>query len=208
MAKGLPRFCEVASAKRRGPWPERRGSVEVCGENVSRLRPEQLARRGIAWVPEDRRVFAGLTVLENLRLAAEQSVQGDVPLDEILEALPLLKPLLKRRGDQLSGGEQQAVALARALACRPKVLLLDEPTEGLAPLIVEGLESAIARLPERFGVSVILAEQNLGFVLRLTSRVYVLETGHLVYHGTSEEFAASPDLQEQYLSVSRAHRGG
>lgn len=180
----------------------RRGSVRLGGEEVSGEPPEAIARRGVSWVPEDRRIFTALTVMENLQLAAAVSGDGDLPIEDILETLPLLKPLLKRRGDQLSGGEQQAVAIARALASRPRVLLLDEPTEGLAPLIVEKLEAAIVSLPERFGVSIILAEQNLGFVLRLAQRVYILETGHLVHEGSADEFAVSDDLQHRYLSVT------
>ena len=183
----------------------RSGSVLLNGEDISDLSPEAVARLGVAWVPADRRIFSALTVMENLQLAAALT-DGDLLIDEILETLPLLEPLLRRRGDQLSGGEQQAVAIARGLASRPRVMLLDEPTEGLAPLIVENLEAAISSLPERFGVSIVLAEQNLGFVLRLAQRVYVLETGRLVHQGPAAEFAASDDLQHRYLSVTAAGR--
>lgn len=182
----------------------RRGSVRLAGKDVSRLRAEEIVRKGVAWVPEDRRVFAALSVEENLRLAAVSSGNDRVELEPILEILPMLEPLLRRRGDELSGGEQQAVAIARALSARPRVLLLDEPGEGLAPRIVKELRAAIALLPERLGVSILVAEQNLAFVLALASRVYVLETGSLVYSGPSEEFAASPDLQDRYLSVKRS----
>jgi branched-chain amino acid transport system ATP-binding protein len=181
----------------------RHGSIRLGDAELSRKLPEDVARAGIAWVPPDRRIFPGLSVMDNLRLAAStRGVKLDV--DEIVDVIPIMSRLIDRQGFQLSGGEQQAVAIARALAARPKVLLLDEPTEGLAPLVVRQLEESIAALPGRLGVSVLLAEQNLQFVLRLTSRVYVLETGRMVHHGTSEEFGNAPDLQHRYLSVSSA----
>lgn len=183
----------------------RRGRITVAGEDITRRAPEDIAQVGVAWVPPDRRIFQGLSVAENLRLAAA-SRGRKVDIDEIIDVLPIMERLIDRQGHQLSGGEQQAVAIARALAARPKILLLDEPAEGLAPLVVKELEQGIAALPERFGVSVIIAEQNLRFVLRLTSRVYVVETGKVVHEGDSVAFGNSPDLQHRYLSVS-SHGG-
>jgi branched-chain amino acid transport system ATP-binding protein len=181
----------------------RRGRIEVEEHDLSRALPETAARAGVAWVPADRRIFAQLSVLDNLKLAADaRKVPLDV--DEIIDVMPLMARLIDREGYQLSGGEQQAVAIARALAARPRVLLLDEPTEGLAPLVVQQLEESIAALPTRLGVSVLLAEQNLQFILRLTSRVYVLETGRVVHSSSSAEFAGAHDLQHKYLSVSAA----
>ncbi|MFD8338263.1 ABC transporter ATP-binding protein [Streptomyces solisilvae] len=179
----------------------RSGAVRFEGEDVAGLRTESLARAGIAWVPPDRRIFTGLTVLENLQLAA-RARQVRLDLDLLVDNLPILGRLLDRRGYALSGGEQQAVAVARALAGRPRVLLLDEPTEGLSPLVVEELRTAFVQLPSAFGIAVLLAEQNLQFVLSLASRVAVLETGRVAYRGSATEFAESPDLQHRYLSVS------
>lgn len=184
-----------------GVEARRTGTVFYDGVDISRKNAERVARLGIAWVPPDRRIFSELSVLDNLALAA-RARRVPLDLDGILEAMPIMQRLIDRRGHQLSGGEQQAVAIARALAGRPRVLLLDEPTEGLAPLVVQQLEQSIAELPERFGVSVVLAEQNLQFVLRLTSRVYVLETGRVVFNGDANRFATSPDLQHRYLSVA------
>jgi branched-chain amino acid transport system ATP-binding protein len=179
------------------------GSIRALGESLDGMTTDRIARRGVAWVPENRRIFPTLTVLENIDLARGVTKGGaSMPTEELIEAFPLLEKLLGRKGNQLSGGEQQVVAVARALAGRPRVLLLDEPTEGLAPVVVEQLTESIRRLPETLGVAVLLAEQNLGFVLELTSRVYVLETGRVVHSGTTEEFAKDEALQRRYLSVS------
>lgn len=181
------------------------GDIVVAGRPITKDSPDQIARHGVAWVPEDRRIFSNLTVRENLDLA--RFACGDrapVTTEELLDSLPLLNKLIDRKGNQLSGGEQQLVAIARALVPRPSLLLLDEPTEGLAPLIVEEIAAAISRLPDHFDVSILLAEQNLPFVTSLTSRVYVLETGRVVHHGPTAEFAADSALQDRFLSVSVA----
>ncbi|HEU5035579.1 MAG TPA: ABC transporter ATP-binding protein [Nocardioides sp.] len=179
----------------------RRGTLAFDGVDISRRLPEDNARGGIAWVPAERRIFAGLSVLDNLRLAAA-SRGHQVDVDEIVDLMPIMGRLLDRQGFQLSGGEQQAVAIARALAAKPRLLLLDEPTEGLAPVVVQQLQESIAALPERSGIAVLLAEQNLQFVLDLASRVYVLETGRVVHESRAKAFAAAPDLQHRYLSVA------
>jgi branched-chain amino acid transport system ATP-binding protein len=182
----------------------RTGHIRALGASLDGVAPDAIARSGVAWVPENRRVFPTLTVRENIDLArmGAKSRGGGVPIDELVEAFPLLKHLLNRRGNHLSGGEQQVVAVARALAGRPQVLLLDEPTEGLAPVVVDQLTESIRRLPETLGVAVLLAEQNLEFVLGMTSRVYVLETGRVVHAGSTDEFARDDALQRRYLSVA------
>jgi branched-chain amino acid transport system ATP-binding protein len=177
------------------------GTIECDGTSVRGLQTDAVARRGVAWVPPDRRIFTGLTVKENLELTARaRRVRLDV--DELVESLPILARLINKQGFALSGGEQQAVAVARALAGRPRLILLDEPTEGLSPLVVDELRTAFVDIPNKFGVSVLLAEQNLQFVLGLASRVAVLDTGRIAYHGTSAEFSQSPELQHRHLSVS------
>ncbi|MGB4137112.1 MAG: ABC transporter ATP-binding protein [Microbacterium sp.] len=179
------------------------GTIELFRQRRGRLSADAIARAGVSWVPEDRRILTNLTVRENLELARFASGRRDaVPLDELVESLPLLDKLIGRKGNQMSGGEQQLVAVARALVSRPQLLLLDEPTEGLAPLIVDGIREAVRGLPEKFGVSILIAEQNLPFVTSLASRVYVLDTGRVAYEGDASEFASNTELQERYLSVS------
>lgn len=181
----------------------RTGQIDILG-SPARGSADAIARRGVGWVPDDRRIFPTLTVRENLRLAQRAGRSKDrepVSFDEVLEILPIMKRLIDRRGSALSGGEQQAVAIARAIVARPRLLLLDEPTEGLAPVIVDELEQAVAELPKRFGMSLLLAEQNLRFVQRTAQRVLVLETGRLVYSGTVEEFTANEDVRERYLAI-------
>lgn len=182
----------------------RKGKIVFDGTEITKMVPEQIARAGIAIVPAERRIFAGLSVLDNLRIAASMRKQK-LDVDEIVELMPIMGRLIDREGYQLSGGEQQAVAIARALAARPRVLLLDEPTEGLAPVVVKELQDSIAALPARTGVSVLIAEQNLKFVLQTTARVYILETGNIVHASDSQSFADAPDLQHKFLSVSSSH---
>ncbi len=184
----------------------RSGHISFEGRDISRMQPDAAARLGIAWVPAERRIFAGMSVLDNLKLAARARKLA-LSVDEIIDLIPIMGRLIDREGFQLSGGEQQAVAIARAVAAKPRLLLLDEPTEGLAPLIVQQLRDSIARLHTELGVAVLLAEQNLQFVLRLTSRVYVLETGNVVHQSTSQAFADSPELQHRYLSVTAQGAG-
>lgn len=179
----------------------RRGRISFCGRDITAERSDRIARSGIGWVPDDRRIYPSLTVRENLFLASRGNrAERRKALDAAVEAVPLVGKLLDRKGSQLSGGEQQAVAIARALAGRPRLLLLDEPSEGLAPIIVSSLKSSIGEL-QRSGLSILLAEQNLQFVLALSQRVYVLESGRLVLEATAEEFRNSPEMQNRYLAI-------
>lgn len=190
-----------------GSGVRRKGSIRYFGEEISGVRADGIARKGIAWVPDDRRIYTTLTVRENLLLASRnRSSQARQAVDEAVAAVPLVEKLLPRKGIQLSGGEQQAVAIARAVVARPKLLLLDEPAEGLAPIIVESLQQSVVEL-SKSGMTILIAEQNLGFVLGATQRVCVLDSGRQVLTCSSEEFGSSPELQNQHLAISLENHG-
>lgn len=176
------------------------GEVTVGGTVLRKVPTYKIARRGIAWVPDNRRIFTALSVEENLHIARSKKAPAD-QLDKVLASVPLVEKLLKRRGFELSGGEQQAVTIARALMSAPDFLLLDEPTEGLSPLIVEQLQASIAQLPTLFDLGILLTEQNFRFVTALADRVHILETGSAVWAGTPDELVARPDLINRHLSV-------
>jgi branched-chain amino acid transport system ATP-binding protein len=161
-----------------------------------------MARHGIGWVPDDRRIFGRLSVRQNLELAAlAAGSRRAVPLDELSAAFPMLGGLLHKHGNEISGGEQQLVAVARALVARPLVLLLDEPTEGLAPLIVEELVRAIGRLPDEFGVGILLVEENAEVAAKLCREVVVLQLGQVAYSGGAEELFADAQLRDSLLAL-------
>jgi ABC-type branched-subunit amino acid transport system ATPase component len=160
----------------------RTGTVSVAGADVGRLKTYQIARRGVSWVPDDRRVFGSLSVRENLELARRAAGSAArLSVDDMVDAFPMLSRLLPRSGRQLSGGEQQVVAIARGLVVGPSVLLIDEPTEGLAPTIVEQLITALRKLPADFEVSVLIAEENVRTMLALTDTFYALDVGRVVF---------------------------
>ncbi|ARJ07509.1 ABC transporter ATP-binding protein [Cnuibacter physcomitrellae] len=176
------------------------GEVTVDGTSLRKVPTYRVARRGVAWVPDNRRIFTALSVEENLHIARSRRAAPD-QLERVLASVPLVEKLLKRRGFELSGGEQQAVTIARALMSAPDFLLLDEPTEGLSPLIVEQLQESIARLPALFDLGILVTEQNFRFVTALADRVHILETGSAVWTGTPDELVARPDLINRHLSV-------
>lgn len=158
---------------------------------------------GIAFVPEDRRIFGHITVEENIELARFASRRRKpIPTDDILERFPMLKPLRDRFGGQLSGGQQQMLAVARAVASRPKLLLLDEPTEGLAPVIVEELAKAVSAICREQEIALLLVEQSIWFARQCTDRVYVLDTGSLVFEGNWQLFDASEEIRNRHLAVA------
>ena len=172
-----------------GLLPRRSGILRLDGRDIARLPPHAVARRGLGYVPEDRRIFQGLTVEENLAVGYQPSRPGAPAwTPERLYALfPNLGPLRHRRGGQMSGGEQQMLAVARTLMGNPALLLLDEPAEGLAPLIVDALADAIQTLKSE-GVGILLAEQNPRFARRVADRTYVLERGEIRSEGEGANF--------------------
>ncbi|MEP6693750.1 MAG: ABC transporter ATP-binding protein [Chloroflexota bacterium] len=177
----------------------RGGTVRVGAFNVTGKAPHQVAAAGVALVPQGRRIFADLTVRENLTIAA-RSNGGGWDLARVLELFPTLERRLANLGDQLSGGEQQMVAIGRALLRDPMLLLLDEPSEGLAPKLVTEVGDALVRLRES-GLSLLLVEQNLALATRVAQRVYVMNKGTIVFTGTTAELAAAGDVEARYLGV-------
>jgi branched-chain amino acid transport system ATP-binding protein len=186
---------------------KRSGTVSFCGENISRLRAFEIARRGMGFVPEDRRIFSELTVLENLdigRQPVRQFADGQpAPAwtpDKLFKVFPNLAEMTDRRGVHMSGGEQQMLTVARTLMGNPLLVLLDEPSEGVAPLIVEQMANTIVELKKE-GLSVLLSEQNIHFAELVSDRVYVLEKGQMRWHGRMNDLAKDTAAQRTLLSV-------
>lgn len=181
--------------------PPRRGTIRFDARDLAGAAPHRIARMGIAWVPEDRRIFPELTVSENLGIA-HRSDTGDGYWTQarVYDLFPDLEKIGDRRGGNLSGGQQQMLTIARSLMTNPRLLLLDEPSEGLAPLVVSALKDQIARLKET-GISLVLAEQNLQFVLSLSDRVYILEKGEVKFSGRTDEVRGNQELLQKYLTV-------
>lgn len=181
-----------------GLSPAHRGRVTWKGRDIRALPPHRIAKLGIGFVPEDRRIFAELTVWENLDVASRGSGQWTV--ERVYGLFPKLRELADRQGGHLSGGEQQMLTIARTLMGNPELLLLDEPSEGLAPLVVDALRERIGEL-KRDGLTILLAEQSVDFCLQLADRVYVLEKGQVRYHGTAAEFRDNAEIRQQYLEL-------
>ncbi|NJN39953.1 MAG: ABC transporter ATP-binding protein [Gammaproteobacteria bacterium] len=181
-----------------GLTPAQRGRVTWKDRDIRGLAPHRIAGLGIGFVPEDRRIFAELTVWENLDVAARAGGQWTV--DRVYELFPKLRELANRHGGHLSGGEQQMLTIARTLMGNPELLLLDEPSEGLAPLVVDALRDRIGEL-KREGLTILLAEQSVDFCLQLADRVYVLEKGQVRYQGTADEFRENVAIRQQYLEL-------
>jgi branched-chain amino acid transport system ATP-binding protein len=177
------------------------GRVVWKGRDIAGREPYQIADLGIGFVPEDRRIFADLTVWENLDVAARgRGGTSAWTLERVFGLFPKLRELVDRQGGFLSGGEQQMLTIARTLMGNPELLLLDEPSEGLAPLVVDHLKDQIARLKQD-GLTILLAEQNVDFCLDLADRVYVLEKGHIRYEGTAASFREDESIRAQYLAL-------
>ncbi|MEY6567295.1 ATP-binding cassette domain-containing protein [Streptomyces sp. PGLac3x] len=160
-----------------------RGAVRLDGEDITRLRPHQRVARGLAYVPQGQQCFPHLTAAENLRLVADGRPDGRAATDEALDLFPALRTLGHRPAGLLSGGQRQQLALARALVTRPRLLLLDEPTEGIQPSVVAEIEAAVLALTHRGGLSVLLVEQHVGFALRAAAHYHVLEAGRVTSSG-------------------------
>jgi urea transport system ATP-binding protein len=183
-----------------GLLPARQGSVRVDGTDITRLAPHRRARMGIGYVPQSHPVFPHLTARENLRVVIERSKGMDASaVDDALDVFPALRALLDRPAGLLSGGQAQQLAIARALAARPRLLLLDEPTEGIQPSIILEIEDAIAALHRETGLTILLVEQYVEFALRLAERYAVMEAGEIVASG--ETAAAELDRFAELLSV-------
>ncbi len=184
-----------------GLTPPKGGSIRLKGEEITGMQPYVLARKGIAYVPDDRRIFADLTVRENLEMA-ERKARGaeEWNMKRVYELFPALKAIESRKGGCLSGGEQKMLAIARALMGNPELLLLDEPTEGLAPVLVHALERQVKSLKE-VGLTVFLAEQNVRSALRLSDRGYIIDNGKIRYQGSVGELRENEEMRRKYLLV-------
>jgi branched-chain amino acid transport system ATP-binding protein len=178
------------------------GEVRLNGLDLARARPYRVCRAGVSFVPEEREIFANLTVDENLRMG-EQPPRNDTPswtVDQMFDYFPLLKQRRKTKAGNLSGGEQQMLTICRSLLGNPQVLLIDEPTEGLAPKIVAVVKDAIRDIHRR-GVSVVLVEQKLTIALKVSTQVCVMGHGRIVFHGTPDELTNNPQLLKEWLAV-------
>ena len=190
-----------------GLLAKRKGAIRFLGRDVSKAEPHDVARAGLGYVPEDRRVFADLTVLENLevgkqpaRLWADGTAAPVWTAEKLFELFPNLGEMPDRHGGRMSGGEQQMLTVARTLMGNPYVVLLDEPSEGVAPVIVEQMAHMILELKAQ-GVSILLSEQNMHFAALVSDRAYVLEKGQIRYQASMAELAANEDVRRAYLSV-------
>jgi len=182
-----------------GFTPPRRGSIKFGGLELSKKLPYEICRLGIGYVPQDRRIFPTLSVEDNLEVV-ERKVEGGWTVEKIFSTFPILEPLKSRKGRHLSGGEQQILAVARPLMTNPKLLLLDEPSEGLAPLIVRAIEELVKSIITT-GISVVLAEQNMRFAMNIAQRGYIIDKGRIHHQGTIEELKEDKEIIGKYLAV-------
>ena len=182
----------------------RGGRIGFDGADVTGMPTHQIARRGVAYVPEERRVLPNLTVAENLRLgilgAGRRPAEEGAALEEVLAFFPTLRERLAQKGRSLSGGEQQMLAIGRGLVGRPKLMLVDEPTEGLSPLIVQGLTDMLREINRR-GTTVLLVEQTLEVALALSHRLYVMDQGRIQFEGSPDALRRDPTIAQRFLGV-------
>ena len=183
-----------------GLVPPASGTIQLKGLSLSSLPAYQIPRQGLAYVPQGRHLFPKLTVMENLRIPLVQASLDQEKLEEIFDYFPRLKERLKQKAGTLSGGEQQMLAVGRALITKPKLILLDEPTEGLMPLLVRLISQTVAAINQK-GTTILLVEQNLKILKDICHRIYIMEKGAIVYEGTPAQLEATEGIQERYLSV-------
>jgi branched-chain amino acid transport system ATP-binding protein len=185
-----------------GLCPPRRGRVSLEGAVISGLKPHRIARAGLGFVPEDRQIFSEHTVEDNLLIGRKRGRNGqdEWPIKRIYEVFPTLEPLRHRIAGRLSGGEQQMLAIARTLMGNPALLLLDEPSEGLAPIIVQRIGELLRQL-RSIGATVLIAEQNMHFCLGLATHAAVVDKGQIVHTGTIEALKADDDIRRRYLAL-------
>jgi branched-chain amino acid transport system ATP-binding protein len=184
--------------------PPRRGSITFKDTDITAMPSHQIARQGISLVPQGRRIFESLTVAEHLRVfqrSGDAAGKDPWQLDRILALFPALERRMKQRGSSLSGGEQQMLAIARALLTNPALLLMDEPSEGLSPLAVQQVVEVIEHLRETAELPILLVEQNLALALSLADYIYVMNKGAIVFEGPGAELERSPDVQRAYLGL-------
>jgi len=182
-----------------GLTPPRSGSIKFKGGEITGKAPYVISRQGIGFVPEDRRIFPSLSVREQLEVARKAGV-GNWTVEKVYELFPQLKNLEKHMGNQLSGGEQQMLTIARTLMGNPELLLLDEPSEGLAPLVVDDLMEQIRKL-KREKIALLLSEMGLGFAVELSDRAYVIDKGQIQWSGTCSELQKDEELKRKYLAI-------
>lgn len=183
-----------------GLTPPSRGAVTFGAVRLDRTAPHRVPRLGVGYVPQGRRIFPRLSTYENLCLGMERK-PADGELDGIFERFPRLRERLSQPGGTLSGGEQQMLAIARCLVMKPKLMLLDEPTEGIMPKLVADLRKEIAAI-NRTGVSILVVEQNVRTALAVCSRIYIMEKGLISYEGTSQDLKRNPDIIHRFLGVA------
>jgi len=185
-----------------GLTPPKSGSIKWKGEEIAGKHPYQIAMLGIGFVPEDRRIFSDLSVWENLDVAIKSSrgKRDGWTIERVFELFPALNPIQNRKGGYLSGGEQQMLTIARTLMGNPELLLLDEPSEGLAPIVVQQLGEQISKLRGE-GMTILLCEQNARFSLNLSDRVYILEKGEVRYQGSATNFKRDEEIYKTYLAL-------
>ena len=185
-----------------GLAPPRKGAIRFDGRDITRVQPQEIVRMGISQAPEGRRCFQRMTVRENLDMGAYLRRDAEVgsDLERVFELFPRLKERERQKAGTMSGGEQQMLAIGRALMARPKLLLLDEPSMGIAPILVERIYETIAEI-NRQGTTILLVEQNANFALGVSKRGYVLETGRVVLTDDSEKLRTNPEVQAAYLGT-------
>lgn len=182
-----------------GISPPRSGSITFSGHNIVGYKPFEITKLGIGYVPEDRRIFSTLTVFDNLEMGIQKRENKKWTIDRVCEVFPVLRQLRNSKGMDLSGGEQQMLTIARTLMGEPELILLDEPSEGLAPVIVKELGRLIREIKK--DMTILLAEQNANFAVGLSDRGYIIEKGKIWFHGTVDEIRDNDEIKVRYLAV-------